>query len=533
MTDSRPHDVPASGADRLSARVLAGPAAAALGAAYLLMMAAWVPQYLTWPWLNDLDHFDTFAMAWDTGLLLPYRDLPSFQFPGEYYLFWLLGKAFGWGRTAPIYALDASLVAALGAASAAWSRRVFGRALPGVVGYGVFLGYYLGLGFVVAAQRDWHASFFAVLGLFALQALPGRPGRVVSALAYAAALTIRPHVVVLGPAYAVALDASARPGAEAWRLTARAFLEWAAVLAVFLFLAFTPLIASGILDDFLRGLRTAAPGTEYNRLTWSSLAGRMKDQLFGHKRVLIAAATVALIASRSDPMRRRTATTWLVALAGAWFYKPLAPVAYGYLTHHFTVVASVVVAVLVDQIMEARFAPTLRLGLVALVMVLGVPSWPRFVNPSQAIHAIRDERTFEFPRQPPFSGESYIYPWVDYRETVLYLRRTLPADVWVANALAGMPALTGPVARLPAFPGESLAWFQHFKNRPDLEAAYLRSLKKAPKSVVVWSPAEAERDDTILPQSFAAYFRSEYEFEARFGPIEVWRPRGRAEVGAR
>src|SRR4051812_24987556 len=181
MTDSRPHDPPSPDLDRLSARLLAGPLTAALGASYILMLAAWVPQYLTWPWLNDLDHFDTFAMAWDGGLLLPYRDLPSFQFPGEYYLFWLLGKSFGWGRTAPIYALDAALVAAIGVATAAWSRRVLGGALPGVVGYGLFLGYYLDLGFVVAAQRDWHASFFAVLGLFALEAFPGRVGRVASA----------------------------------------------------------------------------------------------------------------------------------------------------------------------------------------------------------------------------------------------------------------------------------------------------------------------------------------------------------------
>ena len=63
-----------------------------------------------------------------------------------------------------------------------------GPALPGAVGYGLFLCYYLDLGFVVAAQRDWHASFFAVLGLFALEAFPGRRGRVASALAYATAL---------------------------------------------------------------------------------------------------------------------------------------------------------------------------------------------------------------------------------------------------------------------------------------------------------------------------------------------------------
>ena len=85
---------------RTSARLIGDPLSVALAAVYLLMLASWVPQYLTWPWWNDLDHFATFAMAWDSGLR-PYRDLPSFQFPGEYYLYWAVGKACGWGRTAP------------------------------------------------------------------------------------------------------------------------------------------------------------------------------------------------------------------------------------------------------------------------------------------------------------------------------------------------------------------------------------------------------------------------------------------------
>ena len=212
-------------------------------------------------------------------------------------------------------------------------------------------------------------------------------------------------------------------------------------------------------------------------------------------------------------------------MAGAWFYKPLAPIAYGYLTHPFTLVASVVIAILARQIIESGFRPTVRLGLLVIVMVLGVPSWPRFVSPSRSWHVLTAEASFEFPRLEPVCGESYIYPWGDYRDAVFYLRRTVAPDVRVANSLAGMPALTGPLARLPAFPGESLAWFQHFKNRPDLEEAYLSFLRNTPKSVVVWSPGEELVKGSIVPRSFAAYFRSAYEVEARFGPIEVWRPR--------
>ena len=79
--------------DPLIRRVLT--ALVALWCAFLL--ATWVPTYLTWPWSNDYDHFAMMAQLWDAGGK-PYRDIFSFQFPGELYLFWGLGKAFGLGQ---------------------------------------------------------------------------------------------------------------------------------------------------------------------------------------------------------------------------------------------------------------------------------------------------------------------------------------------------------------------------------------------------------------------------------------------------
>ncbi len=99
------------GVDTVADRILGGSLTAALTTWNVLLSAVWLPQYLTWPWWTDLDHFGTFAMAWDCGVL-PYRDLPTFQFPGEYYLFWVVGKVFGWGRTgAGSSAVDAALLA--------------------------------------------------------------------------------------------------------------------------------------------------------------------------------------------------------------------------------------------------------------------------------------------------------------------------------------------------------------------------------------------------------------------------------------
>src|SRR5260370_24310996 len=118
----------------------------------------------------------------------------------------MLGKSVGWGRTAALYAVDSGFIVALGVALAAWSRRQFGRSLAGLAGYFVFLAYYLSRDYSQVAQRDWQAPFFVVLGLLALEALPGWGGRVASALATAVAVSFRPQVVVLLPAVAAAID---------------------------------------------------------------------------------------------------------------------------------------------------------------------------------------------------------------------------------------------------------------------------------------------------------------------------------------
>ena len=93
--------------DAPAARLLDGPLTAALLLLALGQLASWVPHYLTWPWFADEDVFATAAQGWDSGVL-PYRDLRGNNFPGTTYLFWGLGKAFGWGNTVAFYAFDAA-----------------------------------------------------------------------------------------------------------------------------------------------------------------------------------------------------------------------------------------------------------------------------------------------------------------------------------------------------------------------------------------------------------------------------------------
>ncbi len=142
----------------------------ALGGECLWLLAAWVPHYLTWPFSRDEDTFAVLAMSWDHGIL-PYRDIRAYNFPGETYLFWVLGKVFGWGRTVPFYAVDAGCVVLLGGVLVVWSRKRLGGILPGLIGYLAFLSFYLNQLFEITGERDWHTAFLVTVGIMILQAV--------------------------------------------------------------------------------------------------------------------------------------------------------------------------------------------------------------------------------------------------------------------------------------------------------------------------------------------------------------------------
>src|SRR5262249_4474963 len=160
--------------------------------------------YLTWPWWADHDVHATLALGWERGVL-PYRDLVENNFPGTMYLFWILGRLAGWGWSPALYALDAGMLLTLGGLMLAWSSRRLGSLPPGLIGYSALLSHYLSLDSSLAAQRDWHGPFLAISALLVAETFPGRVGRWVSALGLAVGATIRPQVVLLLPAFAVAL----------------------------------------------------------------------------------------------------------------------------------------------------------------------------------------------------------------------------------------------------------------------------------------------------------------------------------------
>ena len=313
------------------------------------LLAVWIPHYLTWPWFRDLDAFATMAQSWDAGIL-PYRDIQAYNFPGQVYLLWILGKILGWGHPAAFYALDVVLLLVLGAALAVWSRRRFGGSLPGLVGYLAFLATYLNLDYGQVAQRDWQAACLVVLALLSLQAWPGRRGRIASALLVALAFSLRPHVLLLLPAIASAIDERARGRRTAAPRpccarspTGRRSSWWASSSC---------LRRCGWPECCLISCagcvswRTVGP---YDQTAPGQAVQAFIDQL-RHGWTFVALAAGLLLAFAGPPERRRLARTWTLAMCAVLLYKPLHPVQHLYLLRPLELVSAVLVAVSVAGI---------------------------------------------------------------------------------------------------------------------------------------------------------------------------------------
>jgi hypothetical protein len=510
-----------SHATRLAARLLSGPLTAGLLVLATAQVLTWLPHYLTWPYWADHDVFATAARAWTRGAL-PYRDTVGNNFPGTLYLFLLIGKTVGWGRPWAFYAFDAGLQLVLGATLLAWSRRRFGAVLPGAVGWLGLLSITLNLDYCHAAQRDLQGPAFAVLGLLTVQAWPGRAGRVAAGLLGAAAIVVRPQTVLLLPATWVAVRDSRD---NRWPEVR----EWLAALTIGLVLAFMPLALAGVLGDFVRSVRVAAYGGGYNRVTGASFLKGWFLQASALRWWVVPAAT-ALIGAPFATRSTRTALPWFWALAGVSLYKPLSPVAHSYLDLPIALVAVIATAVLAGVILDSKGAPQLRLAGLFLALGLGPATLrPEFCVPGPTLRAMTSWARGTSPEGiPPGYRKgsvptSAFYPWPDYRALIDYLRDSTTPGTAVANLLMGDPAVTSMADRPSALPAESVAWLRMVR-RGDA-SRFAASLEDAENSVVVWVPGEVGPDPSFTINELTTVVRQRYEFEARFGLIELWRRR--------
>ncbi len=497
------------------------------------LLATWIPHYLTWPWWPDVDTYAAASLGWEHGVL-PYRDVVIFNFPGQIYLHWVVGKVFGWGHTAPIYAVDAGLLIALGIALAIWSQRRFGRALPGLVGFVAILEVYLNLDYSQVFQRDWQGPALAALAIMCAQVAPNRWGRFGSALAFAAGLSIRPHAGLFLPAVLLALDDGARPSGGPLSQTFRPLVEWTLAFCAFLTLAMAPLLAFGILDDLVRHLGTIKHRPLYSRVSWGDWWRIFRDQYSGG-RIALVLGTNLLLATFSGAKARRATIPWLAALLLASAYRPFHPLQHAYLALPLKLYLALNIGLCVALILTLRIpASWFQVAAIAIVLALDWDGLPAYCRPQESLEAWKHRNTpGESPRLPP-GAEGYFgtqwpsgfYSWNDYRRTLAYLRRATGPKTRIANVIRNRPFLTfnGPVGRVTPFPGDTgILWL--WQVDPGMEGDYVAALERSRDSVVVWVPNEFGFDARLHLPVLAAAVHRFYRPEARFGSLEVWRRR--------
>ncbi|WP_165069056.1 hypothetical protein [Paludisphaera rhizosphaerae] len=516
--------------DRAASWALGGGLAAVLTATAVVLFAGWLPHYLVWPWWTDTGYFALTAQAWEAGIL-PYRDLFDFNFPGPTYLHWMLGKVFGWGHTMPFQAFDAALIVGLGFVLTAWSRKHFGGATPGLVGYLAVLVYYMSQNYSMVGQRDWHAPLFVVFALLMLETWNGPRVSIGSGLLFALALSIRPYPVVLAPALLAALDENARPEGGSWKSTARGAAWWSVVVGAGLIAAVAPVVLAGVADDFIYWFKFAWYGSGYDQhgTGLRNLSGEFLGPLKNFAGFAVFAGLLAMTVK--DRPHRRLALTWLLAFLGVLLYKPLSPQAHFYLDHPAALVWCIGLATVTGWIWTApSLVPTFRALLVATIVLHAHPWHTDYWIPRASVVALSDLIVGRQPiqRPPGCMGAldavgSSPFVWDDYSRTLDYLRNQTGPQTRVGAFFRNnpFPAVNAPVGRLPLFPSPGgILWLRFAA--PGLEAPFAEALEKADDAVVVWTPGVNPEPRVRLP-GLEAIVRSRYEPEARFGKIEIWR----------
>lgn len=520
------------------------PASALVVAIVATLLAAWLPHYVTWPWWPDADAWATIAQGWDAGVR-PYRDVTIFNFPGQIELCWVLGKAFGWGRTWPFYAVDAGLLIGFGGLLGLWSRRRFGFALPGLIGWAAAAWMYMGLNYAMVAQRDWQGPLLAVSSLVVVQAWGGRAGSVISAALMAMAFSIRPHVVLFLPAVALAIACDA----GSWRATMREGIAWGLEFGLFIALIFSPLIAQGLIGDLARGVRQASYGSGYGGVTRRRFAAELLRQLglivpgdnvkpedrawvvlAGWKVLATIAALCATLAA-SSPARRKLIAPWLAVLLLVLLYAPMHPKRHAYLVLPLRLAWATCLGVVAGVVLDRIRATHRGLRIAALLACLAVamPGIPEYCRPAEALAAIRGRASDHVPaaaRERFATGDRDTrYRWDDYQDLLAYLRDRTTPRTRIANVLRNVPfpAINGAVGRTSPLPAESgVIWL--WSVNPELEGAFVEAIEATPAgSVVVWSPDEKPFTDLLNLDALCAAIRRSYRREARFGAFEVWR----------
>jgi hypothetical protein len=511
----------------------------AVGGGCLVLLAGWLPHYLAWPMSRDDDTFAVLAQSWDAGIL-PYRDIRAYNFPGQTYLFWVLGKTFGWGCTVAIRGVDAVGVVVAGAITISWSRSRLGGTLPGLIGYVAFLSQYLDLPVECTGERDGYMALLTCAGIAILEMWPGRPARLLSSALAALALAVRPQALLFVPALVSAVFEDPQLTNLGFARRIRVVVIWCVSMALFAAVAFAPVVLAGLGGDFVRSLGIVAYGGPYSKNTRAEAITNLFAE-FNTWRTIIALGVTVLLAIQPRHALHPIGRTWLLAVVAALVYRPIAPIQHFYFILPLFLVSAMALAIAVSWLLRAQRLPQpVQLLAVAMVVYECMPAPPLMFSLAEswrAVHALA--RGEMMATAPPGCVRHFCadagWPspqWDDYRGLLADIRtRTRPRTL-VANCFNQFPYLpiNGPTGRLSPFRAESgVCWLSYVDI--DLDGEFAQALEAATDSVVVWEPRQPAPDPRLQLKRVISVIYQYYEPAARFGRLEVWTRKQSIDAG--
>lgn len=518
--------------NRLTHLTLDGLAPAALVALLFLMFISWMPHYLFWPLWMDNEHFSLSAHFWDSGVR-PYRDTFDFNFPGPIYFFWVIGKCFGWDRPMIVNLTDVMILICLAAFLIIWSHKNFKTCLPALFTSFLIFSFYMSLDFGRVMQRDWYVFYLGASSLIAVQTLQSRLKWIIAGVLLALAFTIRPHAVLFLPAVMTSVFTESANSTTTWKNLALLILSG----LVGLLLAWSPLLISGIFDDFLTQFLQELFHGNYTDEKKLPVYHIVADEL-NRNLTCTAFACLALIVFnlRHNHNTKRLWPPWAVAFISLLYYKPMSPVMHDYTEIPFELVSCCVIGLFLGLSISGNQlnAKNLRFLLIGTLIWVRFyfPGWPVMADFNASLMAAASlARGTQLHLSPPGCMESLPDPgkrlgkfrWADYQDLLRYIREETTPETRVVSFILydPFPTVNAPTGRLTLWPcGEGILWLSWVD--PSLEHEFANQLKgNEPAIVILRDEIEGWPPKNRFPE-IERTIHERFEFRTRFGDFQVW-----------
>jgi hypothetical protein len=503
----------------------------------------WVPEYLVQPLWTDHEHVLVMARLWDLGKF-PWTAMHTYQFPGEMEIAWLSAKLFGWGNPKGYFLMDLIIQFVFCLIMMIWAQRQLGHWRYGVFAIAGFILYEATLPFTGIAQRDSHATLFAIMAF----CLPGlfqhkKLGDILAGLVIAISVAIRPHSILFMPLILCGIwwseqtqsSKQSQEKSPEIKAIGKRFLVVLSILAIVGLILFMPIIGLVRTKEFLNALRfPLVQDSNYNRgifAEWTN-AGRDYYRVARHF-WFITFSVLMIVSSKSQIWRYRGYVMLIVAISGG-LYRMVHPVDHGYLKQPLIILECIGLAVYPAWlVMENSHLPGLTwFSMMGLMIYIGQIDNQFYVEMKYAPIAYESLITGnDLPYSPPGARNAYPnrdviyhYDWIDWIQAKNWLRIESTKQTKVLNLLTyqPFPPFLATLDRLPIGRLESIVlmnWFTKY----DFDSEVVKDLEHAPAgSLVAWDGNRTNVMNYGNLLKTRNTIHQLYSKRAEFGEIEFW-----------